>query len=574
MTMSVPVLRTWMQAVAEISRAVNVADPLDVILTRVAELACELIGFDFCAVMLADSTSERLEVVGWSGLSEDYVEQLRDDHSLQIQPATPEADSPAARAFRETLTVSITDVRQHTDLYGRLTLASIQGYNSLVASPLRGSENTIGVLVGYSVAPRIYGTADIELSELLAEQTATALHTARLRERREWAEQQHRKLMQLVLEEVGLDGLVETLSEVLAASVAVIDTEGKLLAAAGDADCTSLCEELPRRQLKSDRELSYATQHVDREGRDAWVTPVVIGGVVAARLWVLGDQAVSDQTRRRLVEQFALVVGIEMLTARHALEIEERLSGDLLSDVLRGESLSRPGVLLERGSALGFDLESARNVVLVCADGITEQLAVVARHVRHAVRTKVLATSYGDDVVLLVPDVRDLRAGLHRVRQQIGDRASFPLTIVISPPIRHPDDIRSAYQAAYGAARLRTTAAVDGLVDLRDLSVLGLLLMTDSPSVYLRRLADQLIAPVAAQDERRDAQLLATLRAWLGSGFSVAQTAKALTVHVNTVGQRLARIEKLTARDLRLADTRLDLQLALHVWDILQVQTP
>ncbi|MQA61509.1 MAG: hypothetical protein GEU86_08435 [Actinophytocola sp.] len=79
---------------------------------------------------------------------------------------------------------------------------------------------------------------------------------------------------------------------------------------------------------------------------------------------------------------------------------------------------------------------------------------------------------------------------------------------------------------------------------------------------------------MAAQDERRDAQLLATLRAWLGSGFSVAQTAKALTVHVNTVGQRLARIEKLTARDLRLANTRLDLQLALHVWDILQVQTP
>lgn len=574
MTMSVPVLRTWMRAVAEISRAVNVADPLDVILTRVADLACELIGFDFCAVMLADGTSERMEVVGWSGLSEDYVEQLRDDRSLRIQPATPEADSPAARAFRETVTVSVSDVRRHTGEYGRLALASTQGYSSLVASPLRGSESTIGVLVGYSVTPRNYGTADIELSELLAEQTATAIHTARLRARREWAEQQHHKLMQLVLEEVGLDGLVETLSEVLGASVAVIDTEGKLLAAAGDADCTSLPKELPRSRSAADREPSYATQHVDRDGSDAWVTSVMIGGKVAARLWVLGDQAVSDPTRRRLVEQFALVVGIEMLTVRHTLEIEERLSGDLLSDVLRGESLSRPQVLLERGNAIGFDLESARHVVLVCADGITDQRPAVARQVRHAVHQQVLATSYGDDVVLLVSDVRDLIERLHRVRQQLVGRTAAPVTMVVSPPIRCLDDIRSAYQAAGGAARLRTNADGDGLVDLRHLSVLGLLLMADSPSGYLRRLADQLIAPVAAQDERRDGQLLATLRAWLGSGFSVSRTAEALTVHVNTVGQRLARVEKLTARDLRLADTRLDLQLALHVWDIVQLKSP
>ena len=42
-------LRSWMSAVSEIVRSVNAAEPLASVLTRVAELACELIGFEFCA---------------------------------------------------------------------------------------------------------------------------------------------------------------------------------------------------------------------------------------------------------------------------------------------------------------------------------------------------------------------------------------------------------------------------------------------------------------------------------------------------------------------------------------------
>ena len=45
-------------------------------------------------------------------------------------------------------------------------------------------------------------------------------------------------------------------------------------------------------------------------------------------------------------------------------------------------------------------------------------------------------------------------------------------------------------------------------------------------------------------------------------------TAKALVVHPNTVGYRLGRIEQLTGRNLRNIDTRLELQMALTVMDV------
>ncbi|WP_166459810.1 helix-turn-helix domain-containing protein [Amycolatopsis pithecellobii] len=571
MTMIVPVLRTWMRAVSEISRSVNVGDPLETVLTRIADLARELIGFDLSAVMLADEASNRLDVIGWSGLSDDYIERLRNDSFLQIRPAAPDTDSPAARAVRDGVTIMISDVARESETYGRLGLAPMQGYRSLVASPLHGTDCPIGVLVGYSTAPRSYGAADVELTELLAEQTATAIHTARYRARRDWAEQQHRRLMQLVLAEAGMDGLVDALAEILAASVTVTDLDGRILASSAAGDAPALPQRLAEHRPKTDRHSADVTEHVSLAGTEGWVTRVMIGGEVAARLWVVGDQAIPDTTRLRLVEQFALVTGIELLTARHALEIEERLSGDLLSDVLRGAALARPRVLLERGNALGFSLENARNVVVVRGERIGEQLSTVSRRVQHAVRTKILASSNGDDVVLLLPEIRDLGAALDGVRNQLEQTTASPVSIVIAPPVHCLEDIPPAYRAAQGAAQLRANAGLAGLADLRELSVLGLMLMADTPPAYLQRLADQLIAPLADQDARRDSQLVTTLRAWLRAGFSTAQAAAALTVHVNTVGQRLVRIEHLVQRDLKIADTRLDLQLALHVRDILHI---
>ena len=37
--------------------------------SELAEQACELIGFEFCAVMLADERRESLQIAGWSGLT-------------------------------------------------------------------------------------------------------------------------------------------------------------------------------------------------------------------------------------------------------------------------------------------------------------------------------------------------------------------------------------------------------------------------------------------------------------------------------------------------------------------------
>jgi len=56
-----------------------------------------------------------------------------------------------------------------------------------------------------------------------------------------------------------------------------------------------------------------------------------------------------------------------------------------------------------------------------------------------------------------------------------------------------------------------------------------------------------------------------TLRAYLDHGLRMQETASALYVHVNTLFQRLRRIEEILQEDLRNPQVLLKIQLALMI---------
>src|SRR6266700_1775997 len=372
-------LRSWMSAVSEIVRSVNAAEPLASVLTRVAEQACELIGFEFCAVMLADERRECLQIAGWSGLTPDYLAQVSDGQGLRIRPPGPDLDTPAARAYREGRTIVVPDVREARS-YGRLRrLAPTQGYRALLVAPLGRSGALAGVIVAYSVTARQFSGPELELIELLAGQAAMALETARLRAEQqdvirelslaneemrrgravlEWAEQQHHQLMQLVLDEVELPELVAALASELRASVTVEDTDGRVLSSApAEGYCPPPAPAARRagaaRAALKAQEASgrrYTVARVPVRGPNgrvtrstaAWAAPVVVGGELAGRLWVTGPPAEPEPVQLRVIERFTLVVALLLLQQRHLLDVQSRLSGDLLGDLLREGGPVRP----------------------------------------------------------------------------------------------------------------------------------------------------------------------------------------------------------------------------------------
>ncbi|MFC5994059.1 helix-turn-helix domain-containing protein [Pseudonocardia hispaniensis] len=614
-------LRSWMSAVSEIARAVNAAEPLEAVLTRVARHACRLIGFEFCTVMLADAQRTHLRPAGWCGLSPDYVALVTDGDALLIDPPGPQLDTPAARAFREGRTIAVADVRS-ARRYGLLRqLAPAQGYRALLAVPLRAPDDLAGVIVAYSVAARQFAGPELELAELLAGQAALALETARLRTAQqevigelsrantalrrgravlEWAEQQHHRLMQLVLDEVGLAGLVTALAETLGASVTVEDADGRVLASAPEQGYRPPPDAAARRrgparaalaaqESATDRRYEVATVPVVPAGgpvlpgapgvaaaQVAWAAPVVLGGELVARLWVTAPPAAPEPVQLRVVERFALVVALELLQQRHLVDVHGRLSGDLLADLLRPGGPTHPQVLLDRAAALGQDLSRPHLVAVLALDGPVPPSVRLPELVRAAAEPgpRPLAGPYDGLQVVLLPVEPDPGGALRRILTQVEHAigAAATPTLVAGPVARAVPDYATAFRVARGALALRRASRAGGVVDVRELGLSALLLETGTPEA-LRRFARGRLRPVAAYEAQRGGDLLATLRTWLSTGCSTAATAAALVVHPNTVSYRLGRIEQLIGRSLRDIGVRLELQLALTIRDIVRSDT-
>ncbi len=615
-------LRSWMSAVSEIVRSVNAAEPLEKVLTRVAVQACELIGFEFCAVMLADERRECLHIAGCSGLTPDYLAQVSDGRSLRIHPPGPDLDTPAARAYREDRTIVVPDVRKAPS-YGRLRhLAPTQGYQALLAWPLRGSDDLAGVIVAYSVTARQFSGPELELIELLGGQAAMALETTRLRAEQqevirelsqandelrrgravlEWAEQQHHQLMQLVLDEGELPELVSALASALGASVTVEDTDGRVLASAPAENYCPPPAPAARRaraaraalkaQEASGRRYTVARVPVPeangptaaggtrppRAGAAAWAAPVVVGGELAGRLWVTAPPADPEPVQLRVVERFALVVALLMLQQRHLLDVQSRLSGDLLGDLLRDGGPVRPRAVLDRAAAIGHDLSRPHVLALLTVDATVPSTVRLPELARTAAEPgpAPLVGPYDGAYVLLLPAEPDPGDALRRVLAKAGQavRAQGLVTMVAGPVARDPAGYATAFRVARGAAALRRASGRGGFVDVGRLGLSALLLETGTPDA-LRRFAATVLQDVEAHEERYGGDLLATLQAWLSAGCSTAAAADALVVHRNTVTYRLGRIEQLTGRTLRDSSVRLELQLALTIREIVRLGAP
>jgi DNA-binding PucR family transcriptional regulator len=183
--------------------------------------------------------------------------------------------------------------------------------------------------------------------------------------------------------------------------------------------------------------------------------------------------------------------------------------------------------------------------------------------------TPSLVGPYEDLEVLLVPAAPDPGTSLQRthahLQQVVG--ATATVTLVAGPVATAPDELATAYRIAAGAMRLRLSARPGRFVDVRDLGLTSLLLEAGTPAA-LRRFAGRLLDPVTDDDARRGGDLLKTLRAWLSSGCSAPAAAARLVVHPNTVAYRLAKVERLTGRNLRRPDVRMELHLAVTVHEL------
>lgn len=589
-------LLTWLDALRELSAASTSATDLRHVLNLVADTARTLLGFDFVGVLTPDAAEENLLITGWSGLSADYVARVNNDRPIGL-----DSGSPSSQAFRGGQPVALRDITHEPEFGPWGGVAGEQGYRAIICVPLVAGDDVLGTLNGYYTPVHTFTGFEIERLTLLANHAAIALTSAgrldqlrqlneSLRAQRDVltrSEQIHDRLLAVTLRSGGLSGIAAVLAELIARPVLIDDTRHVVLATAGDAG------ELPAAQWRGravvePSEVSAPVLVGSADDEDAagfFVAVARLGDDVAARIWFPQRESALDPVGVRAVEHASIVISLELLRMRTAAEVEHRLRGELLADLLgSGSVLSEQ--LLQRAQRLGHELTRPHIAIVGALTDAGEPvdnrvyqraLSLVSELVT-PLRPRPLAAMHRGNIVTMWPaedgqshpgiETRDSAAASVQ-RAMASASTAAAATVAVSP--RSALSYGQAYRTAAGALDIAVQAGrTNTVVQLEDLGVLGLLLQLDD-AAQLTAFADRALGPLLAYDDAHHTDLVGTLRTYFACKLDRAATAGALHVHPNTVTQRLRRIEALCDVDLADPSVAMHFSAALTVQDVASV---
>ena len=419
----------------------------------------------------------------------------------------------------------------------------------------------------------------------------------------------HRRFTELVLDGKGVNEICKTLSDLLESAVVIEDASFHLLAHSGGAGDPHRKETIQRQgtpqRVLFDPQIQRMLREIEAKrgpikvpafphvgmSKERLIAPILASNQVLGYISVLDSPPHNEELAFLALEQASLVLALSIAKERELAEVEGRVRGEFLGDLLFG-TYGDEAAAQRRARHLGYPLHGQHIVMLVDIDDFrgfnrarqVSEDAIQAlkreflRRVTAVVRAsypRALVQGRSDSVVSLLP--LGTEPGEHQsrvqalgvqVKQSIADwKPGFTVSVGFSGPVEAP--------AGVATAQREVTSVMDSLarfkrwgqvVAVPELGLTGLL-----AAVADERLVDyaqRLLGPLVEHDRARNGSLVSTLRAYLETGEQ-QEAAKRLRVHPNTLRYRLDRIREIGGFDLEEAETRLNLAVALRVQALL-----
>jgi PucR C-terminal helix-turn-helix domain/Purine catabolism regulatory protein-like family/GGDEF-like domain len=277
-----------------------------------------------------------------------------------------------------------------------------------------------------------------------------------------------------------------------------------------------------------------------------------------AASWLLAvdqDQGGWRQTRRRVVEELASLVAVELDLAGRRSDVEHQLAS----------ALTRDSADEVASAARRCGLDPSVAAVVIAGTGPLAGTVVAEALVDHSATWSLGEVGYEVLAVLSVDDpdrvVDRLRAVVERLAPGLGED---PLRLGVSDAVTGAAGLLGAVAEARAAATAGSPAVRHTVAGPDRLSSHALLLAA-VPAELRRAYRDRVLGPLLKHDKAHRSDLVRTLEAYLECSGSWSRCAARMHLHVNTLRYRIQRIEALTGRDLRRLEDQADLLMALRV---------
>lgn len=280
-----------------------------------------------------------------------------------------------------------------------------------------------------------------------------------------------------------------------------------------------------------------------------------------------------DLARYRVIaKQAASVVVSELVLQRSVEEAEERARGDFFRALVLG-NFSGEQEMCDRAAYHEIDLTAPFGVFVTGAslprrmDCSETAFLRLVRHAGSASSVRADAAVIGE-VVVVVRNLneaagdtfeREMSDFARSMCRELELRSGKLPVVAYGHAARNARDVRESYRQARTALSVACQlgrTGVTGYDEIRSFTVLAQLADAESGRQLIRQYVDPL---------RSGPSLLETLTGYLAHGCNIAEAARALNVHRNTVITKLERISQILRLDIREPDNQFTIGVAVRL---------
>ena len=422
----------------------------------------------------------------------------------------------------------------------------------------------------------------------------------------------HTRFTEIVLDGKGVNEIARTLSDLLDCAVSIEDASFHLLAhAGGSANDPHRRETIARHGTPArviyDPQVQRALREIESRrhpmkvpafphvgmNKERIIAPILASNQVLGYISVIDAPPEQEDLATMAVEQAALVVAMALTKEREVAEVEARVRGEFLDDLVQG-TYGDEAAAQRRARHLGYPLQGTHIYMRVDIDDfrtllrskqVTED-AIQAlkreyfRRVSGAVRAnhpRALLGAHSDAVFALLPlglaaDPVEARRRTGALGLQVQEavnswKPGFTVSVGFSAPVEAPGGVAGAQREVEAVmetlSRLRRWGQI---ISVPELGLTGLLAGVNHERLI--EFAQRHLGRLIDHDAARGTNLVETLRAYLETGEQQA-AARRLEIHPNTLRYRLDRIREISEVELEEPETRLNLAVAMRIQGLL-----
>jgi len=419
---------------------------------------------------------------------------------------------------------------------------------------------------------RLEGLPARLLSELVQDQAATLARDAAT----------HRALGRVMLSGGGLREVADELVRLLDAAVFVTAADGRVLASSGPPEVIAAARATDA--FDASGRLAAGPRPVgvypDAQGRGSYaVAPLVAGPAGPGRLVAFAATRRLGNDDLRALERAATVAALAMARERASAAVEAKQQADLTRDLLEG----RLGHERARCAAAEFGWDIDRPLVVVVsvldlageapwrdpapARPLQERFVAAWAAAVRAGDPRAPVSGFAEEVVALVGGRGDVGGLVRDAAAQVGADAGLggSFTTGVSRVVAGAPFLAEAYdQARRAIAMGRQVNGPGSVTDFNGLGVFRLLSLVPD-GTELRGFARETLGELVERDDAETRDLRQTLEVLLETNLNVAETARRLHFHYNTLRYRIAKLERMLGRFTDDPHLRLGITLALQV---------